>query len=271
MSDATSDRVENLVLGPLVETVGGVPNFLGVAEGLEELCFFLDVAERDRLVVEELPDRTSLDEHHVVFARRRVPTGTELARDLVGGILGPDLRSLGEVMVVDPDDLENVGVAIGRHLAVHACDCGTATCADEVALPKRRLGKLPKELLATPVVRLLLLEFAEGGEATLVLGLVGEFEAAAVLGVLLAVRKPDFDPRAVDVHPRLEAEVAEPPVVDLGEAEDRGLGSVGTGVVAPLPIFLRNRDSDFVADLHQFVDHDDLLSCLLGMCCFEPE
>ncbi len=205
--------------------------------------------------MEELPDRSALDEHHVVLARRRVPAGAELARDLVRGILGPDLCSLGEVVVVDPDDLEDVGVAIGWHFAVHARDRGTATGADEVALPERRLGKLPKELLATPVVRLLLLELAEGGEATLVLVLVGELEATTPLGVLLAVRKPDLDPRAVDVHPRLETEVAEPPVVDLGEVEDRSLGPIRTGVVAPLPILLRDRDGDFVADSHQFVDH----------------
>lgn len=255
VSDTTPNRIENFLLGPLVETVGGVPNFLGVAERLEELRFLLDVTERDRLVVEELPDRATLDEHHVVLTRRRVPASAELARDLVRRVLRPDLRPLGEVVVVDPDDLENVGVAIGRHLAVHARDHRTTTGANEVALPERRFGKLPKELLAPPVVRLLLLELAEGGEATLVLVLVGELEAATPLGILLAIRKPDLDPRAVDVHPRLEAEVAESPVVDLGEAEDGCLRAVGAGVVAPVPILLVDGDGDFVADSHQFVDH----------------
>lgn len=259
MSDTAPNRVENLVLGPTIQTVGRVPNFLGVAERLEELRLLLDVAERDRLVVEELPDRAALDEHHVALARRRVPASTELARDLVRWIHGPNLRSLGEVVVVDPDDLEDVGVAIGRHLAIHARDRRTTTGANEVALPERRLGELPKELLATPIVRLLLLQLSEGGEATLALVLIGELEAAAVLGILLAVWKPDLDPRAVDVHPRLEAEVAEPSEVDLGEAEDRGLGPVRTGVVAPFPILLRDRDGDFVAHSHQLVNHDDLL------------
>ena len=53
--------------------------------------------------------------------------------------------------------------------------------------------------------------------------------------------------------------VVEPSVVDLGEAEDRGLHAVGTGVVAPFPIFLRDRNSDFVAGFHQFVVHCPLL------------
>ena len=273
MNDTAPNRVENFLLGPLEETVGGVPDFLGVTERLEELRFFLDVAELDRLVVEKLPDRSTLDEHHVVLARRCVPAGAELARDLVRGVLGPDLCALGEVVVVDPDDLKDVGVLVWWHLAVHARDRGTAMSANEVALPERRLGEIPKELLATPVVRLLLLELAKLGEASLVLVLVGEFETTTPFGVLLAVRKSDLDPRAVDVHPRLEAEVAEPSVVDLGEAKDRCLGPVGAGIVSPFPILLVDRNGDFVADFHQFVDHvAGLLSCLwFGMCCFvEP-
>lgn len=269
MDDAVPNRVQNLLLGPLVETIGGIPNFLGVAERLEELGFFLDVVELNRLVVEELPDRAAFDQHHVVFACRRVPAGAELVRNLVRGVLGSDLRVLGEEVVVDADDLEDVGAAIGRYLVIHACDRGTATYANEIAFPERRLGKLPKELLATPAVRLLLLELAESGEATLVLVLVSEFETTVPLGVLLAVWKSDFDPRTVDVHPRLEAEVAEPSVMDLGEAENGRLRSIGARVVAPFPIFLRDRDGDFVADFHQFVYHVGLLRAIsVKMCEF---